>query len=542
MAPGIWLSVALLANSVAGAAAPQAPATWQPQFSFHFENDSLPGAGTDDSYTQGLELRVRRGEGWRLLEPLLRTLWTKEPNDMFERTASAVLGQTILTPHNVITYTPSRRDRPFAGFLYAGIEASRIREEKFPVNEGTPEERTLGRERLSVVATLGVVGPLAGGRDAQSGVHILRENRMAKGWLVSQLGNQPQINIRLVRDRMPVRIADNADFTVTEEVTLGTTQTYAGIGGTARIGRGLSSFPSGVIAYSSSSTPLRRFELAAQASARWRFMAHNAFVGGLLGRPGGLKTERSVVDLGAGVEARWKAWRFSYMVVRRTKEFSPLPPGVPEKHRFVALNLSREHWSEDPSECLDWLKDGLRFNFRLGRASSSVAPAFHAAHTPPLAAGLGIEHSLGSGRFSVGYETTSTAREAGPPTPGQPTHEDLFLIAKAVTVGWEPTRVTSRHKLQIRAGGGLATAKLQITPDTGALLEPEPVDIIEKGRSLVAGARYSYRLGRPLSLTADVTAARLLVNRQIVRRADFVGFALGVQIHPWDRDASAKSR
>lgn len=542
MPPGIWLSVALLANSVAAAAAPQTSATWQPQFSFHFENDSLPGAGTDDSYTQGLELRVRRGEGWRLIEPLLRPLWTKDPNDIFERTGSAILGQTILTPHNVITYAPSRIDRPFAGFLYAGIEASRIREDPVLVNEGTPEERTLGRERLSAIATLGIVGPLAGGRDAQSGVHILRENRMAKGWLVSQLGNQPQFNIRLVREVMPLRIADNVDVTAMQEVTLGTTQTYAGLGGTVRIGRGLSSFPAGVIAYSASSTPRKRLEITAQASVRWRLMAHNAFVGGLLGRPGDLKTERSVVDLGGGFEARWKAWRFSHMVVRRTQEFSPLPPGVPKKHRFVALNVSREHWSEEPSERFDWLKDGLRLNFRLGRASSSVSPAFPAAHTPPLAAGLGIEHSLWSGRFSVGYETTSTGREPGPPAPGQLTHDDLFLIAKALTVGWEPTRVTSRHKLQIRTGGGFATAKLQTTPDTGALLEPEPVNIIEQGRSLVAGVRYSYRLGRPLSLTADATAARLLVNRQLVRRADFFSFTLGVQIHPWDRDTAAKSR
>jgi lipid A 3-O-deacylase len=543
--PAVFLSVAILAQAAAGyvpaivppPATMQTGATWEKNFTLHFENDSLPGAGGDDSYTQGLELRVRRGEQWRLLEPVLKRLWTKEGADQFERAATGVLGQTMLTPLNVITYSPSPADRPFAGFLYAGIEASRIREEPVVLRAGTPRQKTLRRERLSVSAVVGIIGPWAGARDTQSGVHILRENRMAKGWLTSQLGTQPQLNLRGSREVIPFRIRDNVDLTVLNEIVLGTTQTYAGAGATLRIGRALSSFPSGVIAYSAMGTPAKHFEFGLVGSARARFMAHNAFVGGLIASPTGLKTERGVIDLNAGVEARWKAWRLSYLVARRSKEFSPLPAGVPDRHRFVALNLSRENWGEDATERLQWLKDGMRLNFRLGRGGSRVSPSYIEDHTPSLAASMGLEHSLFRGRFSVGYETTATTREGGPPAAGQTTHSDLFLFAKAFTAGWEPTRTTSRHKLQIRAGGGWAVAKHQVIPDTGSIIEPKPLNSAARGRSLLVGARYALRLGNPISLTADISGARLSINKALVRRADILTMTVGVQIHPWNRDA-----
>jgi hypothetical protein len=432
-------------------------------------------------------------------------------------------------------------DRPFAGFLYVGVETSRIREDPIVLRAGTPDQRRLLRQRMSMSGTIGVIGPLAGGRDAQSGVHILRENRMAKGWLVSQLANQPQLNLRLANEVVPVRRGDNLDVTILNEAVLGSTQTYLSAGATLRVGRALSSFPAGIIAYGAATvTPKPRFEFGVMASARWRLMAHNAYVGGLLTKPTGLKTEHSVTDLGVGLEVRWKGWRGSYTMVRRSVEFSPLPTGVPAKHRFVSLNLSREQWSEDPSECLVWLKEGLRLNFRLGRGGSTVSPTWTVSHTPSLAASLGVEHSLWAGRASVGYETTATAREGGPPPAGQFEHSDLFLLAKVFTVGWEPTSRSSRHKLQLRAGGGFATAKYQTTPDTGSVLEPEPSNVTEKGQSVLAGLRYGYRLGNPVSLTADIGAARLLVDRANVRRADILTFTVGIQLHPWNRDAGRR--
>jgi hypothetical protein len=103
-------------------------------------------------------------------------------------------------------------------------------------------------------------------------------------------------------------------------------------------------------------------------------------------------------------------------------------------------------------------------------------------------------------------------------------------------VGWSLLPSSSRHHIQLRAGGGRAVGKRQVVTDTGSILEPDPTNDAAKGRSLLGGLRYGFRLGRPVSLTADIAAARLTVNRTLIQRADLLAVTFGVQIHPWGRD------
>lgn len=517
---------------------------WRPYFIVRVENDSLPGAGGDDSYTQGLEVRVVRRTPWPVLPRLVNAFWGDGANDDLENWSTLVVGQTMLTPHNIITYTPDPRDRRAAAFLYAGFESARF---KYSEPDGD------GAELLTVGLYGGMMGPVALGRDLQSGFHILRKNRMSKPWVVNQIGNQPQVNALMTRSTVVSRLATvsespagdtretvYADLTARMEMSLGTTQTYVGYGGIVRLGRGFSGLPAGVIAYSAvRERSDHRIGAALIGGAKVRLIGRNAFITGVFGEPTGLRPERAVVDLTYGAEVLVVGWRISYLVSHRSAEFHPLPDELPTKHKYVALNVSREEdWPLPVRQGLAALARNTRVNLRFGRAANgTVDPVYPAHHRPALAASLGVEHSLFGGRFSLGLEQSGTTREAGPPAPGSQEHTDLFLIANALTLGWEPTSPTSRHKVQLRAGGGSGLAKFQRTPDTGALLEPEPVNVVERGRSLVAGVRYGFRLGRPLSLTADVMLARLTAAGQLVRRATFVTATFGVQIHPWGRDS-----
>ena len=127
--------VALLLLSIIPAAPAPAPTAskvpWLAgPFSFYVENDSLPLAGGDESYTQGLmQLAIGDGQAPRLLSWPTKVMKaaTRAPLDLlqgslqYDKGSSVVLGQTIFTPQNIITYKPRQDDRPFVGHLYAGV-------------------------------------------------------------------------------------------------------------------------------------------------------------------------------------------------------------------------------------------------------------------------------------------------------------------------------------------------------------------------------------------------------------------------------------
>ena len=527
---------------------------FRPTFTLRVENDSIRPGASDDSYSQGLELRVglAREKPFSWL-PLNWLRWNLSKGDSFVEGANFQLGQTIFTPHNIITYFPRPEDRPFGAYLYAGLESIRVRRSLRRNNpQLNPEDgnRVWKPRRLAVSVNVGMIGKVAGGREAQSSFHVLRENRMAKGWLVTQLPNRLQINAQILNEHVVLSTEEkylNArpgsflerwgsffDLTLIEEAVLGTTQTYGGVGATVRLGRGLSALPTGIISYSAAPDRTKAFEISARAGGRMRGMLHNAYISGPIGHSTGLETKKGLAEWHVGVETRWHEWRVSYVVVTRGNEIENLAAGLPDKHKFAAINIARETepWG-DKKPGFRKIASGTRLNIRLGRARTSITPDAPVAHKPSLAASWGFEHAL-PWRFSVAWEKTGATREGGPPVGG--VHTDQFLLANAFTLAWETSFGTRNHTLQARAGGGPALAKYQVTPDTGTLREPKPVSTIEKGKSVLGGLRYSWRVAAPVSLIVDVARSRLTIDKAIVTRANFTSLTFGVQIHPWRRD------
>lgn len=551
-APPVTPSATTVAQPTGGTSTAP-PLRWPSFFTLHVENDSAPGAGDDDSYTQGLELHTAAPRDWPVVTRATRALWQWLPNSSSETPELAannlVIGQTMFTPHNLLTYFPSPADRPYVAHLYAGMETTLARlNETTEVNDDGTLGRTYKPARLTLTVLAGMIGPAAFGRDAQSGWHVLRENRLVKGWF-SQSDNEPQLNVRAAYDHIPLRSPElrrfSTDLTLSEELALGTTQTQAGGGATLRIGYNLSGFPATGIAQRALRVPSqapRRFEVALQAGARGRYYARNTFIAGTFRDPTELETVRGVSEVSVGAELRWKHWRTTYQVVQRSKEYSPVPDGLPSSHRFVAVNISREPWEGDtgtPSTRFDWLKNGARANLRFGRGWSSVKPDRPLDPDPSLAASLGLEHAvtIGKVRMSVGFEQSGVGREEGQPN-GALTHSDLFVTARAFTLGWEPTPAGSRHKLQVRAGGGRAAVKLQVTPDTRTFREPEPIGRVDGGRVWLGGIRYALRVGRPVSFVLDLSRNGIRSDDAAVSRADSTALTFGLQIHPWSRDTT----
>src|SRR5688572_6352325 len=160
---------------------PQTPpfdSKWfRPTFTLRIENDSIRPGASDDSYSQGLELRVglAREQPLRWL-PLTWLRWKPSKGDQFFEGTNFQIGQTIFTPHNIITYHPRPDDRPFGAFLYAGVESIRLRRSwKKNIPQLNPEDgdRVWKPRRLALSLNVGMIGTVAGGREAQSSFHVL---------------------------------------------------------------------------------------------------------------------------------------------------------------------------------------------------------------------------------------------------------------------------------------------------------------------------------------------------------------------------------
>lgn len=531
---------------------PSAPAvsSLQPAFSLHIENDSIRFiGGADDSYTQGLALHVSRTPSWGFLNKPMG--WLK-PAGLATMSSSLTFGQSIFTPHNIVTYTPPAGDRPFAGFLWLGAESSWTREESKPDPEAEgPPGRTHRQRRVTLHMDVGIMGPAAMSHVSQTSFHVLRESRMPKGWF-SQLGNSPEANafvrledrwIRLQRRKSdPGRKLTWFDLTTNGRVTLGTTQTYAALGGTARLSpHDIKGFPANVIF--ASAAPRRpdeeKLAIALVGGFEARAMVHNAF----LGDAPDISRKTLLYEWKLGLELRWREWGVSYTQVNRSQEFETGLSEIPERHAFAAIQIVRTVPSHPAS--FNWARlNGLRGNLRFGKGRSEVRPGLPADPHLSFAGSWGIEKTIWK-PLALGYEKTALTREQGPPgsTPcaliDEPCHRDTFLLPHIFWLGAELPllrRANGGLKLQLRAGAGPASIKVEEVPDAGEVLEPTKEQFgirTSSGLGWLAGIRASYALSRPVSLVGDLAYASLRINDTAEERASYWTATLGIQLHPW---------
>lgn len=136
------------------------------------ENDSL-GGGSDRNYTSGVRLSwfdtsAIAPQVAQAIDPYLPISINGTTSVFYSA------GQNLYAPRDLLRRPPDPRDRPYAAFLYGSMGLI-----------------TLERNHMDYVeATLGVVGPMALGKETQKFVHSITGSDNPQGW-DRQLRNEP---------------------------------------------------------------------------------------------------------------------------------------------------------------------------------------------------------------------------------------------------------------------------------------------------------------------------------------------------------------
>jgi lipid A 3-O-deacylase len=285
--------------------------------SFTFENDFF--AGYDRHYTNGVQLALLadldHAPSW------LRSV-SADPQMV------VAIGQRIYTPTNTSLPIPDPGDRPYAGWAYVMGDLR------------TRDAPTI--DHLS--ATLGVVGPASGARQAQDSVHRLLGENTPKGW-DTQVRNRPTLMIGYERawpDMWQMRLGSNQmDLGLRSGLSVGTPLTYAEAGAVLRYGANL---PTDLPVTHVSLGPPRdgyrgatRFGWYVWLGLDAHAVGYNEFIQGST-YSGGTHVERENfgTDVQVGIAAAWPKARVGFTLVQRSREFV----GQPGADRYGQLVVS----------------------------------------------------------------------------------------------------------------------------------------------------------------------------------------------------------
>jgi hypothetical protein len=531
-------AAASLASGIVAALAsvPTATAQAWTSWSVHWENDSfvLPDYQTDEAYTNGVRFTIGRNPdpdaagGWGWTETVRERLQGIIPGRRpFGAVGALVFGQNFFTPVVITTFDPDPEDRPFSAHLYGGMRVD--------ITEDEPPDPRARHARLqhSLEVDVGFVGPLALADQVQTGVHLLRQSRIPKGW-ERQLRTELAVNASyLGRAKLGWHFLDVVPHA---GLALGTVQTFGNAGATARVGWNMSSFPTVLNPWTAVPTAARpSWEIALAAGVEGRWFLRNAYVdGGLLGGSPGVDREPGVWDLRVGLTGRIRSWTLTYTHIRRSPEFD-IPARLGDgEHYFGSFSLSRElgggraggggggggfwRWARS-----DWmLEAGIGGAFSRDHGDGSDATADGMSMRAGVAKGI-------VGPFALGAEIVGALREgAAPDDDGR--HRDTFLLNRVVTAAWRPE--LGRHRgrpgrLILRAGAGRALAKVEAT--RGLERDTERSDT---GTGWLGAVGYDLPLSPTFSLGLDLTWSRLQVGRDDRPDASFLSTTFGFKVSP----------
>lgn len=158
----------------------------------YWENDGTilkPNNTQDRHYTNGNALTLSHKPGWaRKLAERAEPFAIDGRFDHTQSAAGYVLGHQMFTPQRLTAERLIKDDRPYAGYLYGGVYWQRA------------NEHTLDHVELDV----GVVGPLARGKQVQNLIHEYSGDRDPAGW-DNQLDNEPTAQLFFRRQyRLPL--------------------------------------------------------------------------------------------------------------------------------------------------------------------------------------------------------------------------------------------------------------------------------------------------------------------------------------------------
>jgi lipid A 3-O-deacylase len=141
-----------------------------------YDNDLF--SGTDRYYTQGviIEMSVPALSAWPLSKILVPL------NKLANNYYWSAFEQDCFTPKSIRRDTVNRFDRPYAALLYYSRYLLSMNDRR--------------KQRLSTRLDLGVIGPLAGGRETQTAIHRATNNDEPLGWQ-HQLKNDLLLNYSL---------------------------------------------------------------------------------------------------------------------------------------------------------------------------------------------------------------------------------------------------------------------------------------------------------------------------------------------------------
>lgn len=196
------------------------------------ENDGM-FSHQDRHYTQGFRLNyvtapLAAGGFWdRSFDAIGAALpmYRAAPGSRRELEVQA-LGQSIFTPGDIHKNPPDPNDRPYAGWLYSGLDWLQENE---------------GHSLHNLELQLGVSGPAALAKQAQNGFHTLFGFKSADGWS-SQIKNRVAAQVSYdYKRRLRLGLSSRYDFDAVPEagLSMGTVLRYLDAGALLRFGDAL---------------------------------------------------------------------------------------------------------------------------------------------------------------------------------------------------------------------------------------------------------------------------------------------------------------
>lgn len=317
----------LVSAAQAGDILPQDKSDDSHNFSFTLENDLF--SDSDRHYTSGIRFSYLPPETslpeW--MDESIGSLPLFDPDG--QKRLSFNFGQTMYTPQNIRRTVPDPTDRPYAGWLYAGI--------------GILSDT--GKQLDQLDLTVGVIGPASLAADTQKFVHDVTGADMPRGWS-AQLKNEPGFMASYERkwrglyELSPFGLG--ADFTPHVGASVGNVFTYAAAGTTLRIGQDLpADYGPPLIRPSSAGSdffiPTNHFGWYLFAGIEGRAVARNIFLdGNSFANSASVEKENFVGDVQFGLAITFNDVRLSYTHVFRTEEFV----GQDYGDTFGALGIS----------------------------------------------------------------------------------------------------------------------------------------------------------------------------------------------------------
>lgn len=300
-------------------------------YSLLVENDVF--TGNDQHYTNGLRLTYlsRQDDVPDYIRQFAAALPFVELGARLR--AGYALGHNIYTPNDIKSAGPVPSERPYAGYLYAGMAV-------------VAESDSRSGDILDTwELDIGMVGPSARGEEVQNNFHRLIGSPQAQGW-DNQLKDEPTLSLTHERKwRHLWRHPDSGlgfDFTPHVGGSLGNLSTYLNLGATVRIGEGLArdygpprirpSLPG-----SGFFLPQDGIGWYLYAGVDGRAMAHNIFLDGNTFKDSpSVDSKTWIGDMQMGLVLTLSAVQVAYTHVYRTREFEGQKAG----DNFGALSVS----------------------------------------------------------------------------------------------------------------------------------------------------------------------------------------------------------